>query len=64
MPSIRDEVDGIEIFRRDFVSSLLYSIFKSFKFIYLGKYKYIIMHEDVSVTMFNNINIDIWIDNE
>lgn len=50
------------VFNKDIVSSLSYFIFKFLIFICFGKNRYIMMHDEVSVIILNNINIDIWID--
>ena len=61
LPISLEDVDGNVMFNNDLVSSLSYFIFIFFRFMYLGKNKYIMIHDDVSVIIFNKINIVTWI---
>lgn len=61
LPISLEVVDGMVMFSNDFCSSLSYVNFIVLIFIYFGKNKYIIMHDDVSVIMFSKINIVICI---
>ena len=61
LPISLDEVDGSVMFRSVNVCSLVIKGFMFCKLIVFGKNKYIMMQEDNSVSILNEINIVIWI---
>ena len=61
LPISLEEVDGNVMFRSDMVCSLFINGFMFCKLIVFGKKKYIMIQEDNSVSILNEINIVIWV---